>query len=109
MLANGVPQRIRRGLHRHLHIEMALGVSSFAVLSLLAVFLPAALSTEAGAPAFCGAGTGLVEVAELTAMSVFQAGGVPEPQWSPRQESNLYLALRRHSFYPLNYEGERGL
>ena len=23
--------------------------------------------------------------------------------WSPRQESNLYLALRRHSFYPLNY------
>jgi hypothetical protein len=25
---------------------------------------------------------------------------------SPRQESNLYLALRRHSFYPLNY-GER--
>ncbi len=24
--------------------------------------------------------------------------------WSPRQESNLYLALRRHSFYPLNYE-----
>jgi hypothetical protein len=26
--------------------------------------------------------------------------------WSPRQESNLYLALRRHSFYPLNH-GER--
>ncbi len=26
--------------------------------------------------------------------------------WSPRQESNLYLALRRHSFYPLNYEEE---
>ena len=26
--------------------------------------------------------------------------------WSPRQESNLYLALRRHLFYPLNY-GER--
>ena len=25
--------------------------------------------------------------------------------WSLRQESNLYLALRRHSFYPLNYEG----
>ena len=24
--------------------------------------------------------------------------------WSLRQESNLYLALRRHSFYPLNYE-----
>ena len=23
--------------------------------------------------------------------------------WSPRQESNLYLALRRHLFYPLNY------
>ena len=33
------------------------------------------------------------------------------PQWSPRQESNLYLALRRHSFYPLNYEehGSRAL
>src|SRR3954466_15533375 len=28
-------------------------------------------------------------------------------RWPPRQESNLYLALRRHSFYPLNY-GERG-
>ncbi|CAG9215570.1 hypothetical protein BCAR13_310046 [Paraburkholderia caribensis] len=28
--------------------------------------------------------------------------------WSPRQESNLYLALRRHLFYPLNYgEGRR--
>jgi hypothetical protein len=26
--------------------------------------------------------------------------------WSRRQESNLYLALRRRSFYPLNY-GER--
>ena len=24
-------------------------------------------------------------------------------RWSRRQESNLYLALRRHSFYPLNY------
>ena len=23
--------------------------------------------------------------------------------WPPRQESNLYLALRRHLFYPLNY------
>lgn len=31
-------------------------------------------------------------------------------KWSPRQESNLYLALRRHSFYPLNYrEGEATL
>lgn len=31
--------------------------------------------------------------------------------WSPRQESNLYLALRRRSFYPLNYEekGNRAL
>ena len=28
--------------------------------------------------------------------------------WSPRQESNLYLALRRHSFYPLNYEEAAG-
>lgn len=27
-------------------------------------------------------------------------------QWSLRQESNLYLALRRRPFYPLNY-GER--
>lgn len=26
-------------------------------------------------------------------------------QWRPRQESNLYLALRRRSFYPLNYGG----
>jgi hypothetical protein len=32
---------------------------------------------------------------------------VPITRWSPRQESNLYLALRRHSFYPLNY-GESG-
>lgn len=32
--------------------------------------------------------------------------GCLEPGWSPRQESNLYLALRRHLFYPLNY-GER--
>lgn len=24
-------------------------------------------------------------------------------RWSPRQESNLYLALRRRLFYPLNY------
>jgi hypothetical protein len=28
--------------------------------------------------------------------------------WSPRQESNLHLALRRHLFYPLNY-GEMDL
>ena len=26
-------------------------------------------------------------------------------RWRPRQESNLYLALRRRSFYPLNYGG----
>lgn len=25
--------------------------------------------------------------------------------WYHRQESNLYLALRRRSFYPLNYGG----
>ena len=24
-------------------------------------------------------------------------------KWSPRQESNLYLSLRRRPFYPLNY------
>ncbi len=28
--------------------------------------------------------------------------------WSRRQESNLYLALRRHSFYPLNYGEDSG-
>ena len=28
-------------------------------------------------------------------------------EWSRRQESNLYLALRRRPFYPLNY-GEAG-
>ena len=28
-------------------------------------------------------------------------------RWSPQQESNLYLALRRHSFYPLNYREGR--
>jgi hypothetical protein len=27
--------------------------------------------------------------------------------WYHRQESNLYLALRRRSFYPLNYGGWR--
>ena len=25
--------------------------------------------------------------------------------WRPQQESNLHLALRRRSFYPLNYGG----
>ena len=28
--------------------------------------------------------------------------------WYHQQESNLYLALRRHSFYPLNYGGNKG-
>ena len=28
-----------------------------------------------------------------------------DPSWSPRQESNLHLALRRRPFYPLNYGG----
>jgi hypothetical protein len=37
------------------------------------------------------------------------AGSVGTPGvWSPRQESNLYLALRRRSFYPLNYGGMLG-
>ena len=27
------------------------------------------------------------------------------PGWPPRQESNLYLPLRRRPFYPLNYGG----
>ena len=35
--------------------------------------------------------------------SVSKSGGGP---WCPRQESNLYLALRRRSFYPLNYGGK---
>lgn len=30
-----------------------------------------------------------------------------ELRWSPRQESNLYLALRRRLFYPLNYGESR--
>ncbi len=29
-------------------------------------------------------------------------------RWSPRQESNLYLPLRRRPFYPLNYEESSG-
>ena len=29
--------------------------------------------------------------------------------WCLRQESNLYLALRRRSFYPLNYGGMSAL
>ncbi len=28
----------------------------------------------------------------------------PGRKWRPRQESNLHLAFRRGSFYPLNYE-----
>src|SRR5437899_6962663 len=28
--------------------------------------------------------------------------------WCPRQESNLYLSLRRTPFYPLNYEDKSG-
>jgi hypothetical protein len=27
--------------------------------------------------------------------------------WYHQQESNLYLALRRRSFYPLNYGGKK--
>jgi hypothetical protein len=30
------------------------------------------------------------------------------PLWSLRQESNLYLPLRRRPFYPLNYGGNEG-
>ena len=29
-------------------------------------------------------------------------------RWSRQQESNLHLALRRHSFYPLNYGEHEG-
>jgi hypothetical protein len=32
--------------------------------------------------------------------------GLRRRRWSRRQESNLYLPLRRRPFYPLNY-GER--
>ena len=32
-----------------------------------------------------------------------------DSNWCPRQESNLYLPLRRGPFYPLNYEDEPGL
>ena len=38
--------------------------------------------------------------------AVHKCAAVGKNFWSRRQESNLYLALRRHSFYPLNY-GER--
>ncbi len=37
-------------------------------------------------------------------VSLRRSEGLP---WSPRQESNLYLALRRRPFYPLNYGGMR--
>jgi hypothetical protein len=33
---------------------------------------------------------------------------LPAMIWHHRQESNLYLALRRRSFYPLNYGGLEG-
>ncbi|CAN0646366.1 hypothetical protein BCEP27_70152 [Burkholderia cepacia] len=45
----------------------------------------------------------------VAVVAVLDRGKVDEglrPGWSPRQESNLYLALRRRLFYPLNY-GER--
>lgn len=31
------------------------------------------------------------------------------PRWCLRQESNLYLSLRRTPFYPLNYEDRMGM
>ena len=40
-----------------------------------------------------------------------RAQSTEKPQsgdWCPRQESNLYLSLRRTPFYPLNYEDEGG-
>lgn len=44
--------------------------------------------------------------ARIRGLSVI-AAGKQETDWSPRQESNLYLALRRRPFYPLNYgEGD---
>ena len=39
----------------------------------------------------------------------FVIGQARTPKWSPRQESNLYLTLRRHPFYPLNYEEDGAL
>ncbi len=35
-----------------------------------------------------------------------KTGGVCGLAWCLRQESNLYLPLRRRPFYPLNYGGE---
>ncbi|SOZ13683.1 hypothetical protein CBM2609_A120211 [Cupriavidus taiwanensis] len=43
----------------------------------------------------------------MTREERFLADGCQKNRWSRRQESNLYLALRRRSFYPLNYgEGQ---
>lgn len=56
----------------------------------------------AAAPAKAHATQGRARCARLSG----QTSEVLEHDWSPRQESNLYLALRRRLFYPLNY-GER--
>ena len=45
--------------------------------------------------------------ARSTASTQPPVSGIPE--WPPRQESNLYLALRRRSFYPLNYGGSAAI
>lgn len=44
----------------------------------------------------------LVEEAEYAWLDRLEE---PAKSWYHQQESNLYLALRRHSFYPLNYGG----
>ena len=50
--------------------------------------------------------------ADMASAASARRPGTPElmvprhlSNWRPRQESNLYLALRRRSFYPLNYGG----
>ena len=41
--------------------------------------------------------------AEVTVKVTSVLYGVARSRWSRRQESNLYLPLRRRPFYPLNY------
>jgi hypothetical protein len=63
-------------------------------------------------------GTGLVGAGDITiaietAIDAADKRGAAlataQPSWRPRRESNPYLALRRRSFYPLNYGGWRAI
>ena len=57
---------------------------------------------------FSGRG-GRTRTAGLTVpnRALYQLSHTPQSTfWYPQQELNLHLALRRRSFYPLNYEGE---